>query len=153
MATFIAQSRRNADSNWRHVASGYATAKETAKAQALNDEMQRAGFRYSELHAHRDDLVAGHVLTADNGTQFRILEREDESTDALLDRVEAENADVLPMVKGCTFGQWLEPANAVAQQAEALRTMKIPHGQRHAAVARLVENAKTLAAWTADDRR
>ncbi len=148
MSDFLAQSRRNADSPWRHRGSGFPTAAAAAACSAINDEMSKHGFYFSELHLHREDLVAGHVLTADDGTQFRVIS----AVDATLERVEADNADVLPMVAGCTFGQWLEQVNAVAQQAEALHQMKIPNGQRHAAVKRLVENAKTLAAWTRDDR-
>lgn len=33
-------------------------------------EMQRHGFRFSELHAHMDDLDAGHTLVADDGSEF-----------------------------------------------------------------------------------
>ena len=34
------------------------------------DEMQRHGFRYSEMAYHLVDLIAGHVLTADDGVTF-----------------------------------------------------------------------------------
>ncbi|MDX3260769.1 hypothetical protein PV336_16230 [Streptomyces sp. MI02-2A] len=42
-------------------------------AHLLGDEMQRHGFRFSELSAHREDLVAGHILTADDGYEFRVV--------------------------------------------------------------------------------
>lgn len=44
-------------------------------------------------------------------------------------------------------------ANAIAQQAEALALGKIPEGQRYAQARRLLDNAETLTAWTADHRQ
>jgi hypothetical protein len=38
----------------------------------LRDEMQRAGLHYSELQAHLEDIVAGHHVTAEDGTRFEI---------------------------------------------------------------------------------
>lgn len=82
-ATYIAQSRRNADANWVHLASGYRTVMETAQSYALGDAMIKVGFRHSELDAHRYDLVTGLVLTAENGTQFRILTMDDTTLEPL----------------------------------------------------------------------
>jgi hypothetical protein len=42
-------------------------------AHSLDRAMQEHGLRFSELHAHREDLVSGHMLTADDGTEFRIV--------------------------------------------------------------------------------
>lgn len=42
-------------------------------SEYLVDPMQRAGFRYSELEAHRQDLHDGHVLTAEDGTTFQLI--------------------------------------------------------------------------------
>ncbi|MET9209653.1 hypothetical protein ABZW38_31525 [Streptomyces bacillaris] len=36
--------------------------------------MQLAGFRFSELAAHTEDLMKGYVLTSD-GCEFRVIER------------------------------------------------------------------------------
>lgn len=49
--------------------------------------------------------------------------------------------------------QYRDLANAIAQQAEAIALGKVPAGQLHAQVCRLVANVDTLAAWTPDDRR
>lgn len=42
-------------------------------AKALWNDMQRAGFRFSELQGHLDDLAAGDELCAENGTAFRVI--------------------------------------------------------------------------------
>ncbi|MEV2222712.1 hypothetical protein AB0E01_22870 [Nocardia vinacea] len=52
-----------------------------------------------------------------------------------------------------TEEQYCALANAIAQQAEAIALGKIPAGQRYAQARRLLDNANTLMAWTADDRR
>lgn len=39
----------------------------------LTDEMQRRGLRYSELSAHIADMTNGDTLSAEDGTEFRIL--------------------------------------------------------------------------------
>lgn len=44
-------------------------------AERLNDAMQSAGFHFSELSAHADDLAQGHVLTAEDGREFRVIPR------------------------------------------------------------------------------
>lgn len=63
---------------WNTIAEG--TGKRTVTMGNQYERMMlEAGFRYSELHAHRDDLVAGHVLTAEDGTQFRVLEAQDDA--------------------------------------------------------------------------
>ncbi|MFE7657086.1 hypothetical protein ACFU6M_30065 [Streptomyces bottropensis] len=41
-------------------------------ADQLSRSMQLVGFRHGEMHAHLDDLVAGHTLTAECGTAFRV---------------------------------------------------------------------------------
>jgi hypothetical protein len=51
-----------------------ADAKEAA--ELLGIVMQENGLRYSELygkHGHFQDLIDGHVLTADNGVSFRVV--------------------------------------------------------------------------------
>jgi hypothetical protein len=42
-------------------------------ARTLWVAMQRAGFYYSELMEHCKDLANGCLLTADNGTAFRVV--------------------------------------------------------------------------------
>lgn len=44
-------------------------------------------------------------------------------------------------------------ATAIVQQAEALAKGRIPEGQRHAHIRRLLGNAECLAEWAPDDRR
>jgi hypothetical protein len=43
-------------------------------AEQLRALMQSAGFRLGELNAHIEDLVTGHVLTSDEGCEFRVIE-------------------------------------------------------------------------------
>ncbi|UZI33967.1 hypothetical protein [Streptomyces sp. VB1] len=38
--------------------------------------MQIAGFHFSELAAHTEDLMKGHVLTSDDGFEIRVIERD-----------------------------------------------------------------------------
>jgi hypothetical protein len=40
--------------------------------QGLFEAMQRHGLRYSELQAHIADVIAGMVVTAEDGTRFEI---------------------------------------------------------------------------------
>lgn len=37
----------------------------------LSVALQRKGMRYSEIYYHKQDLKAGHVLTAEDGTEFK----------------------------------------------------------------------------------
>ncbi|THA65400.1 hypothetical protein E6R60_33345 [Streptomyces sp. A0642] len=46
-------------------------------AELLWTAMQLAGFRFSELHAHTEDLIAGHILTSDDGCEFRVIEHDE----------------------------------------------------------------------------
>jgi hypothetical protein len=46
-----------------------------------------------------------------------------------------------------TESTWLDQANAIALQAEALAS-DLSRGVRYAAVRRLLHNVETLAAWT-----
>ncbi len=39
--------------------------------------MQVAGFRFSELAAHTEDLVKGYVLTSEDGFEFRVVEHDE----------------------------------------------------------------------------
>jgi hypothetical protein len=47
---------------------------------ALTNEMETRGLRYSELAGHIDDMLRGEVLTAEDGTGFRILKPGQENT-------------------------------------------------------------------------
>lgn len=66
---YFAQYRSSADKPWH--THGWSERRSDA-ACFLDEKLQEAGFHYSELDAHLADLAAGHVLTADNGTQFRV---------------------------------------------------------------------------------
>jgi len=78
MKTYDAQIRTNG-SDWRLVAIGRDASEAAWK---LTDDMSRAGFRYNELAAHREDLVAGHVLTSETGIAFRVISTESVRTAA-----------------------------------------------------------------------
>lgn len=81
--TYLAQTRSPLKfAQWFTAGTGFDAA---AAAMTLNDTMQRLGMRYSELHAHRADLAAGYVLTAEDGTVLRVIpepapSREDHQT-------------------------------------------------------------------------
>lgn len=79
MSVYIAQMRPGRNANWTTVKSRtYRIGGDTIDAAAdLNDELQRHGFRFSELYLHRSDLSSGHVLTADDGYEFRVINAED----------------------------------------------------------------------------
>lgn len=75
--TFIAQTRRNENHEWQARTRPHGEHQTAyAAAWSLNDDMQLAGFRFSELADHRADLQAGHVLTAEDGRQFRVIPAE-----------------------------------------------------------------------------
>ncbi len=46
-------------------------------ARELVRHMQLVGFYHSEMAGHIDDLIAGHVLTSDCGTAFRVSKAAD----------------------------------------------------------------------------
>lgn len=81
-AAFLAQFRLGADKPWVTVVPALPQATARAAAFQLDGHMQRAGFYYSELADHREDLAAGHVLTADNHTEFRVVAMEDADEDS-----------------------------------------------------------------------
>ncbi|MFF3958816.1 hypothetical protein ACFYY1_37275 [Streptomyces sp. NPDC001890] len=65
---------RGAESDWLTV--GHGDDHRTV-ASHLWKAMQVAGFRFSELAAHTEDLMEGHVLTSDDGFEFRVIERDE----------------------------------------------------------------------------
>lgn len=69
-AQHIAQIRDRKDRPWGSLGKSLDAAE---VAHRLDELMQKHGFYFSELHAHREDLVAGHVLTADDGYEFRVV--------------------------------------------------------------------------------
>jgi hypothetical protein len=71
--SFWAQVRDNHEgSGWRTVGTSEQSAHDAAWG-SLADEMQRRGLRYSELTDHIADMERGEELSAEDGTQFRIL--------------------------------------------------------------------------------
>lgn len=84
------QTRRNADAEWTILA-----ADPWAYRNSITEAMQRAGLRYSELTGHLEDMRAGHVLTADNGRQFRYAPVTDTAAalDAITERHGITGAD------------------------------------------------------------
>jgi len=91
-----------------------------AAAMALTDALTTHGMHHSDIHGLREDLVAGHVLTADDGYAFRIQEREQE--------------DDAPAPRP----QWMEvPAELQAADPESLLTaIEVLTHKIHGAVAR-----------------
>lgn len=75
---YAAQVKYPKNHEWLTVASS-GDHKKAVRDASLERLMLDAGFRYSEMHGHREDLVAGHVLTADNGTAFRLVEIAEEA--------------------------------------------------------------------------
>lgn len=69
-ARHIAQFRDGRDRSWSSLGKGLDASE---VAHLLDELMQKHGFYFSELHAHREDLAAGHVLTADDGYEFRVV--------------------------------------------------------------------------------
>lgn len=51
-------------------------------AEELWESMELAGIRHSELRSHVEDLAAGHILTAEDGTAFRVVRVTSDSTDS-----------------------------------------------------------------------
>lgn len=68
-ATYAGQVRREP---YPWLTEGTATTPREAAGQ-LRKAMELVGFYTSEMHAHMDDLIKGHVLTADDGHQFRVI--------------------------------------------------------------------------------
>ncbi|MFD3908956.1 hypothetical protein ACFXOL_14785 [Streptomyces californicus] len=48
-----------------------------AAAGFLWKAMQIAGFRFSELAAHSEDLMQGRILTSNDGFEFRVIPRDE----------------------------------------------------------------------------
>lgn len=67
---YAAQTRTNASRAWETITTD--TDPATA-AWFLRDGMEREGFRHSELTAHCEDLVKGHILTSERGHEFRVV--------------------------------------------------------------------------------
>ncbi|NGO40600.1 hypothetical protein [Streptomyces ureilyticus] len=65
---------RPAGKDWITVAEGDNSVELRDVANCLWPLMQKADFRTHEIASHVDDIVRGHVLTADNGTEFRAIE-------------------------------------------------------------------------------
>ncbi|CUW33431.1 hypothetical protein [Streptomyces reticuli] len=59
---------------WITIAEGDDSVEPEDVAGLLWPQMQRADFRTGEILAHVQDLARGHVLVADNGTAFRVIE-------------------------------------------------------------------------------
>ncbi|QHC33901.1 hypothetical protein [Streptomyces sp. HF10] len=62
------------EGDWITIVEGDATAERADVANCLWVQMQRAGLHTDEIPAHVEDLVRGAVLTADNGTRFRVID-------------------------------------------------------------------------------
>lgn len=70
---FVTQVRRPGSEGWAKL---HVERTAQAAAMALTDAMVTHGMRYSDIHGLREDLVAGHVLTADDGYAFRVQPRQ-----------------------------------------------------------------------------
>ncbi|MEV7657892.1 hypothetical protein AB0O39_27455 [Streptomyces anulatus] len=73
---FVAQMRRRqvGEEAWFTVGDGDDP---RAVAGFLWKAMQIAGFRFSELAAHTEDLMQGRVLTSNDGFEFRVIPRDE----------------------------------------------------------------------------
>jgi hypothetical protein len=63
---------RHEGAGWRTVGTSEKSGHDAAWG-TLTDDMQRRGLRYGELAAHIADMENGDVLTAEDGTEYRIL--------------------------------------------------------------------------------
>jgi hypothetical protein len=63
---------RHEGAGWRTVGTSDKSGHDAAWG-ALTDDMQRRDFRYGELAAHIADMENGDVLSADDGTEYRLL--------------------------------------------------------------------------------
>jgi hypothetical protein len=63
---------RHEGAGWRTVGTSDESGHEAAWG-AMTGDMQRRGLRYGELAAHIADLENGDVLSAEDGTEYRIL--------------------------------------------------------------------------------
>ncbi|MFJ6889919.1 hypothetical protein ACIQRC_34440 [Streptomyces californicus] len=70
---FVAQMRQ-AGGVWYTVGDGDDP---RAVAGFLWKAMQIAGFRFSELAAHSEDLTQGRILTSNDGFEFRVIPRDE----------------------------------------------------------------------------
>lgn len=59
---------------WSTIAEGDDSVEPEDVARLLWTQMQKADFHTDEIPAHVQDLARGNVLTADNGTAFRVIE-------------------------------------------------------------------------------
>lgn len=64
---------------WRTVGTSEKSGHDAAWG-TLTDDMQRRGLRYGELAAHIADMENGDVLSAEDGTEYRILKPGQEIT-------------------------------------------------------------------------
>lgn len=69
-AEYVAQYREDKTRQWYTLGKGRDASE---VAWVLDHKMQIHEFRSSEMHAHREDLAAGHVLVADDGYEFRVV--------------------------------------------------------------------------------
>jgi hypothetical protein len=78
--SFWAQIKDNHEgAGWRTVGTSDESGHEAAWG-AMTGDMQRRGLRYGELAAHITDLENGDVLSAEDGTEYRILKPGQEIT-------------------------------------------------------------------------
>jgi hypothetical protein len=63
---------RHEGAGWRTVGTSDESGHDAAWG-VLTDDMQRRDFRYGELAAHIADMENGDVLSADDGTEYRLL--------------------------------------------------------------------------------
>lgn len=70
---YVTQVRRPGSETWAKL---HVERTALAAAMALTDALTTHGMHHSDIHGLREDLVAGHILTADDGYAFRIELRE-----------------------------------------------------------------------------
>ncbi|MFI9311199.1 hypothetical protein [Streptomyces triculaminicus] len=74
---YLAQFLPAGKSDWVTVARGDDTVEARDVAMCMWRLMQKADLRTGEIPMHIDDLVRGAVVTADNGTAFRVIKNPD----------------------------------------------------------------------------
>lgn len=70
---YVTQVRRPGSETWAKL---HVERTALAAAMALTDALTTHGMHHSDIHGLREDLIAGHILTADDGYAFRIELRE-----------------------------------------------------------------------------
>ncbi|MGW0334291.1 hypothetical protein ACWD0J_20885 [Streptomyces sp. NPDC003011] len=65
---------RPAGKDWITIVEGDASVEPVDVAGCLWTQMQKADCRTGEIPAHIQDVAAGAVLVAENGTAFRVIE-------------------------------------------------------------------------------